>query len=291
MSLPLALSLALASVVALDVGFLLQQRAVAGAPGLRLRHPLEAARALVGARLWVAGFTVGLAGWGLYLLALARAPLSLVQAVSAGGIGLLVLLAAVLGRVRPGRRDTAGALLATGGLLLLAATLGPSDLAQPHALHGGALAVLGAVAALGALVAVRRGGAAAGGLAAGALYGLGDMASKALFVSLPSHPGALAVASSPWLYAALAAHGGGFVLLQRAFQQGGPVASVAPMTAAMNLLPIAAGITVFSDPLPPTPSLVGARILAFTVVAGAATLLAPSRLHDSPAPATGLVAA
>ena len=64
------------------------------------------------------------------------------------------------------------------------------------------------------------------------------------------------------------------------------------MTAAMNLLPIAAGITVFSDPLPPTPSLVGARILAFAVVAGGATLLAPSRLQTGPAPATeSLVAA
>jgi hypothetical protein len=87
------------------------------------------------------------------------------------------------------------------------------------------------------------------------------------------------VLSSPWLYATLAAHGGGFVLLQRAFQQGGPVASVAPMTAVMNLLPIAAGIAVFADPFPPTPSLVGARVLAFAAVAGGATLLAPSRLQ------------
>jgi drug/metabolite transporter (DMT)-like permease len=291
MTLVLPLSLALASVVALDAGFLLQQHAAAGAPALSLRRPLAAARALAGARIWVAGFAVGLAGWGLYLLALAKAPLSLVQGVSAGGIGLLVLVAAALGRVRPSRRDVAGALLATGGLLLLTATLGPSDLARARAVDGVALAVIGAVTVAGALAVALRGGAAACGLAAGALYGLGDVASKALFVALPSHPGALAVASSPWLYATLAAHGGGFVLLQRAFQQGGPVASVAPMTAAMNLLPIAAGITVFADPLPPTPSLVGARILAFTVVAGGATLLAPSRLQTTQAPATGLVAA
>ena len=127
MSLALALVLALASVVALDVGFLLQQQSVSGAPALSLRRPLDAARALVGARVWVVGFVVGLAGWGLYLVAVSRAPLSLVQAVSGGGIGLLVLLAAGLGRLRPSRRDTAGALLATGGLLLLAATLGASD--------------------------------------------------------------------------------------------------------------------------------------------------------------------
>jgi hypothetical protein len=44
------------------------------------------------------------------------------------------------------------------------------------------------------------------------------------------------------------------------------------MTAAVHLLPIAAGITVCPDPLPPTPSLVGARIRVCMVVAGGAML-------------------
>ncbi len=285
MTLALALILALASVVALDVGFLLQQHAVAGAPSLTLRRPLAAARALAGARVWVLGFVVGLAGWGLYLVAVSRAPLSLVQAVSGGGIGLLVVLAVALGRSRPSRRDVTGALLATGGLLLLATTLDGSDGDTGTTLHARLLVLVGIGALALAALGVRHGGAAAGGLAAGCLYGVGDIASKALFVSLPSHPGLLTVLASPWLYATLAAHGGGFVLLQRAFQQGGPVASVAPMTAVMNLLPIAAGIVVFADPLPPTPSLVGARILSFAAVAGGVTLLAPSRLHTSQAPA------
>jgi hypothetical protein len=284
-TLALALCLALASVVALDVGFLLQQHAVSGSPSLALRRPVEAARALAGARVWVAGFVIGLVGWGLYLVAVSRAPLSLVQAVSGGGIGLLVLLAAVLGRSRPSRRDVTGALLATGGLLLLATTLGSADGNTARSLRTGELVLVSLAALLVAVLAVRRGGAAAGGLAAGCLYGVGDITSKALFVALPAHPGALAVLGTPWLYATLAAHGGGFILLQRAFQQGGPVASVAPMTAVMNLLPIAAGIAVFADPLPPTPSLVGARVLAFAAVAGGATLLAPSRLKTSePAP-------
>jgi hypothetical protein len=278
-TLPLALALALASVVALDIGFLLQQQSVSGVPTLSLRRPLDAARSLAGARIWVVGFVVGLAGWGLYLVALSRAPLSLVQAVSGGGIGLLVLLAAALGRLRPSRRDTAGALLATGGLLLLAATLGASDGDPTRAARTLPLVLVAIGAIALAAIGIQRRSCAGTGLAAGCLYGLGDVASKALFVALPAHPGVGAVLSSPWLYATLAAHGGGFLLLQRAFQQGGPVASVAPMTAVLNLLPIAAGIAVFADPFPPTPSLVGARVLAFAAVAGGATLLAPSRLR------------
>jgi drug/metabolite transporter (DMT)-like permease len=278
-TLALALALVLASVVALDVGFLLQQRAVSGAPRLTLRRPCAAARALVGARLWVAGFVCGLAGWGLYLAGLSHAPLSLVQAVSGGGIGLLVLLAAALGRVRPTRRDTVGALLATGGLLLLATTLRASDADPARSLRTTGLVLVALAAAALVALGLTRGSAAGSGLAAGCLYGLGDVTSKLLFVGLPAHLGVSDVLASPWLYATLAAHGAGFVLLQRAFQQGGPVASVAPMTAAMNLLPIVAGVAVFADPFPPTPSLVGARVLAFAAVAGGATLLASSRLH------------
>jgi uncharacterized membrane protein len=278
-TLALALTLVLASVVALDVGFLLQQRAVSGAPRLSLRRPLTAARALAGARVWVAGLICGLAGWGLYLAGLSRAPLSLVQAVSAGGIGLLVLLAATLGRARPSRRDSVGALLATGGLLLLATTLRAADADPAHSARATGLVVVALIAVGLAALGLSWRSAAGGGLAAGCMYGLGDVTSKLLFVDLPAHPGTGNVLASPWLYATLAAHGAGFVLLQRAFQQGGPVASVAPMTAAMNLLPIAAGVAVFADPIPPTPSLVGARVIAFAAVAGGATLLASSRLQ------------
>ncbi len=192
MTLALALILALASVVALDVGFLLQQQSISGAPTLSLRRPLDAARALVGARVWVVGFVVGLAGWGLYLVAVSRAPLSLVQAVSGGGIGLLVLLAAGLGRLRPSRRDTAGALLATGGLLVLAVTLGASDADPTRSARVLPLVLVAVVALALAAFGLHRRTCAGGGLAAGCLYGLGDVASKALFVALPAHPGAVA---------------------------------------------------------------------------------------------------
>ena len=290
MTLALALLFALASTVALDVGFLLQQQAASRAPRLTLRRPFAAARAIAGARRWVGGLSIGLLGWALYLAAVSRAPLSLVQAIAGGGIGLLVLLAAALGRVRPSRRESAGALVATGGMLLLATTLRASD-ADPTRPARPAGLVLVALASLAvAWWATRQRGPAGGGLAAGCLYGLGDVASKALFVALPAHPGAVQVLASPWLYAVLAAHGGGFLLLQRAFQQGGPVASVAPMTAATTLLPIAAGIAVFADPFPPTPSLVGARVIAFIAVAGGATLLASSR-PSRYAPAKDLVPA
>ncbi|HMG97925.1 MAG TPA: hypothetical protein VK546_03330, partial [Gaiellales bacterium] len=64
------LGLALASALALDAGFLIQQHAVAHTYELSLRRPLASARALFESRRWLAGFFLGLAGWGLYFAAL-----------------------------------------------------------------------------------------------------------------------------------------------------------------------------------------------------------------------------
>jgi hypothetical protein len=159
------LGLALASALALDVGFFIQQGAAARARELSLRRPLASAQALFANARWLTGFCLGLAGWGLYFAALTLAPLSLVQTVAAGGIGLLVVLVAVGRRALPPRRERIGAVLATLGLMALAASIGhstvaaarprgPHRLRQPHCRRRPALrarsAALGGLAAASA---------------------------------------------------------------------------------------------------------------------------------------------
>ena len=73
----------------------------------------------------------------LYVVALALAPLSLVQAASAGGI---VVLAVGGGRLTQAERVGVGAALA--GLLLLALSLG----SHPHAAQGSSTAVVAWIA-------------------------------------------------------------------------------------------------------------------------------------------------
>jgi uncharacterized membrane protein len=270
------LVLALASTLALDAGFLLQQRGAARAPALDLRQPLRSAGALLHAPGWTLGFLIGLGGWAFYLGALARAPLSLVQTVAAGGIGLLVIMSALLFRRAPTRRQTVGAALATAGLVALAVSAkgatGAGHGASAVAFTILAIPILAAVA-----LGVARGSAASTGAAAGLLYGLGDVATKILLAALPAHPGALDVLTAPFLAVVLCCHGAAFLLLQRAFQRGGPIASVGPMTAATNLLPMAAGVLVLGDPLPSSPVLVALRAVAFATTAVGAVLLAESR--------------
>ena len=83
---------ALGSAVALNWGFFVQHGAAGSLPPLTVRRPLHSLRLLFANRRWLAGFVAGLAGWALYIGALRLAPLSLVQAVSAGGLGILALL-------------------------------------------------------------------------------------------------------------------------------------------------------------------------------------------------------
>jgi hypothetical protein len=272
--LSLGLGLALASALALDVGFLIQQRAVAHTAELSPWHPLASARALLDSRRWLAGFVLGLGGWGLYFAALALAPLSLVQTVAASGIGLLVVLVALTTRIWPVRRERAGAVLATAGLMALAASAGSAGSTSSRAPSTIALCVLAAAALAIVACALRGRSAALGGLAAGLCYGVGDVTTKSLLIALPHNPTAAALLASPFLYATAAAHGLGFVVLQRAFQHGSAIASLGPMTAATNLLPMAAGVLLLGERLPAGGVDLALRLAAFAAAAAGAWALA-----------------
>ena len=286
----IGLVLALASALALNGGFALQHHGASRVLRISVRQPVESARGLLAAPRWVAGFILGLAGWALYLAAQARAPLSLVQAVAAGGIGLLVLGVALTRRQLPGRREASAALLATAGLVALGLSVAGAPLHRPDVVSAPRVLACACVVSVVAGLLSRRRSAGAGGTGAGLWYGLGDVASKALLVSLPAHPGIGAVLADPYLALALAGHGLGFATLQRSFARGGVVASVAPLTAAMNLLPIAAGVLVLGDPMPGSPPLLALRLTAFAAAAAGAALLAGSTDVAGERPAPQVVA-
>jgi drug/metabolite transporter (DMT)-like permease len=251
MKLVLALVLALGSALALNWGYVAQHGGASGLPPLTLRHPFASLRALFTHRRWLLGFLVGLGGWVLYVGALALAPLSIVQAVSAGGIGILALL--VPDRLT--RSEWAGVGVALGGLVLLGASLGSSTGGS----HGTALAVvfwLGGSAVVAALCALLGTGASLGA-AAGVLYAAGDVGTKAV-----------AGGRLVFIPALLAAHGLAFVCLQLGFQRGRAITTIGLATLLTNALPIAAGIALFGEGAGPL------RIASFALVVAGAALLA-----------------
>jgi hypothetical protein len=266
----LGLTLALVSTVALNWGFFAQHGAAVALPPLRLRRPVWSLRVLVASRRWLTGFAVGLAGWGLYVIALDFAPLSLVQAVSAGGLGILALLVRLSpGDYRPSRREWAAVAVSVAGLGLLAVSLvgGAARGATPSP---AAVAVwLLALSSAGLLVAASTllglPAAAALGAASGIFYATGDVATKA----------AVANVAILFVPVVLAAHGVAFAVLQLAFQRGGALVTVGLSTLLTNAVPIAAGTALFAEHVP-SGALGGVRVVAFLlVIAGAALLARP----------------
>jgi hypothetical protein len=265
------LGVALASAACLNWGFLRQHGTVSRLPALSVRRPLASLRLLFANLRWLTGFAVGLAGWALYVLALRLSPLSLVQAVSAGGIGLLALLVVRTTGTRLARREWAGVTAAVLGLVLLGLSLTGGGNASGR--HGSAVEVglwivvsLAAAGLFAGPIAPRLVGGAGFGLAAGVLYAAGDVATKAAV------GGGAAVLFTA---AVLACHGLAFVALQLGFQRGGALATAGVSTLAMNALPIAAGMLVFGEGVPGG-GLGALRVLAFAeVVSGAAALARP----------------
>jgi hypothetical protein len=265
------LCLAIASACCLNVGFLWQHETASQLPALSVRRPLESLRLLFANLRWLAGFAVGLAGWALYAGALRVAPLSLVQAVSAGGIGLLALLVERTTGARLDPRERAGVAAAVLGLVLLGVSLWGGDASTGH--HGSPRTVAAWVGASLVLAMLAAGpgvrwlaGGAGFGLAAGVMYAAGDVATKAAVA------GGLAVLFTAVV---LVCHGLAFVAMQLGFQRGGALSTVGVSTLATNALPIAAGTLVFGEAVP-AGAMGALRLLAFAGVVAGAALLASS---------------
>jgi hypothetical protein len=260
------LVLAAAATIAFNWSWIAQHTAAAALPPLSLRRPFASLRLLLSAPRWTAAIAVDIGGWALYVGALAVAPLSLVQAIAAGGVGLLALLVQRVAGERLPRREWLAVGAAVVGLALLALSL-------VHGAESGGrgtwtavaawLAASAVAAAVCAAAAPRLAGGAGLALAAGTLYGAGDVGTKA------------AVAGG-WrllfVVPLLACYGAAFALSQLSFQRGGALATAGVATMLTNALPIAAGLAVFGEQLP-AGALGGVRLAAFVlVVAGAAVL-------------------
>jgi hypothetical protein len=261
-SLAAGLFLALLAAGALNIGFFVQHGAANTMVSLSLRRPLRSVRLLVTNRQWMIGYATGWIGWGLYIAALALAPLSLVQAVAAGGVGVLAIVVHRFGTPLVAR-ERWGATIAVGGLVLLGLSLtvhvAPSAPAHTATLLivigiGGVLAGLLAVAAAAAIRP-----AASLGAAAGILFGVGDLATKGAvdgngLIFVPILAACTAVA---------------FVVLETAGLS----------VLVNNLIPIVGGLALFHEALPEGWA-GAARVASFVAVVCGAVLLA----HPPPGP-------
>jgi hypothetical protein len=275
------LLLAFASAIVINLAYLQEHRAAVALPALSMRRPLQSIRLLLGDRSWLIGFAMESVGFLLYVAALALAPLSLVQSIAAGGIGVLAFASARLAKRRLARVEIAGVLLSVLGLAALAVSLVGGKAKEGGGEIGPILLWLGVTAAVAVVCVVvgrrRWGAAVANGVAGGLFFSIGDISTK-----LATQGGARIAFAVLLLLGYFAGTG----LLQLGYQAGAALTVAGLATLLTNALPIAAGMVVLDEPVPT--GWVGAiRLLAFAAVVIGGVLLArlqPVRGVAAPAP-------
>jgi len=120
----LGIIFAVASALTANVAVLCKHRGATMAPTILFTRPLESAINLFRSKWWLIGFAVAAVAWGFHVVAMALAPLSMVQVVTAGGLALLALPAQRFFGIRLGRREWAGRIpfgpyLAAGAVIWL----------------------------------------------------------------------------------------------------------------------------------------------------------------------------
>jgi hypothetical protein len=267
-AIPTALVLAMLSTTLTNLAYAREHDAAAGLPALSMRRPLRSVRLLLADRSWMRAFVLESSGFLVYVVALALAPLALVQSVAAGGIGVLAFIAAHRARRQLRPRELTGVVMSVLGLLALAISLAGGGGQGGSGTVAGILIWLGATAALAAgVLGIGRallGSAVAYGVAGGLLFSVGDISTKV------ATEGGMRAA---FVITLVLGYGLGTSLLQIGYQAGGALTVAGLATLLTNALPITAGTVVLHEPVPS--GVLGAlRALAFVAVTAGAVLLA-----------------
>jgi len=274
------LGLAVVASLALNGSYLLQHAGSRSAPSVDLRQPLVTLRGLLRSRIWLVGTVAGALGSVLHIAALAHAPLSLVQAFTAGGLVLTVPVAARAFGQHLEKLELAAVAVLVAALSLLG--LGAGALvtrAVPVGALAGAVGIAAAVA--GGLALIPAGGRRGRllGASGGVLYGAADASTKAVTMT---HGGLIAAVTSPWMVVLVLLCVAAFACFQRGLQIGPAVPVIAVMTGATNAVAIVIGLLVFGEPLGAAPAFAAIHVVAFALAVAAGLTLARAQGRLAP---------
>ncbi|HYI36364.1 MAG TPA: hypothetical protein VEX39_07160, partial [Thermoleophilaceae bacterium] len=245
---------ALLSALGTNLAFLLKQRGAVEAPDVDMHHPVRSAADLFRSRWWSIGWGVAAVAFALHVAALTLAPISIGQAVLAGGLVFLAVLAERFFGFELGRRQWMGIVLVATSLTLLTITGGGGgDSANSEYSLAGMIVFESIAVGVGLLLflshLIDRVPVPPGiplGIAAGLGFGISDVAIKALSGDLEA---GIVGLLSPWSAVILSAAVFSFYASARSLQIGDGVAVIAVTSVAANLSTILAGLAVFGDRL------------------------------------------
>lgn len=297
MTLQVGILLALLCAFASNLAFFYKHRGARAAPQVSIAHPLRSAAALWRSKWFAIGMLVGLGAWLLHVAALSLAPLSLVQAVLAGGVAMIAVMADRMFGFQVGRRQWWGLGLTAVGLVLLAITMPRTTGSHASFSVTAMISFQAVLLGIGALLIIGPRAAGAGAkhhgvalaAASGVLFGVCNVAIKALS-GLVADAGVVALVS-PWAAVALVASAAAFYASARSLQDGAAVEVIAITGTAASVCCISGGILVFGDPMPADTLGIVLQAVAFLLVITASALTpAPRAASGSEPRAVGVQA-
>jgi multidrug transporter EmrE-like cation transporter len=284
-----AITLALVATCCYQLGTVLQKMGADRMPRLGVRGThRHAMRAFLRSPIWLSGLAVSVAGWVLFLKAIANAPVSIVQPVLGFGLCLLAFLSVVLLRERLRPVEWVGIALMVSGIVLLGVSA-----AQEHdhatavsrlALTAASLAILGVLAIA---VHLARAGQRISlpvvlGFASGVLVGLGALYTKALFVSLGN--GSALIGWGVFLPLTILTNVIALWITQAAFQRGRALIVVAMNAVTNKVITIGGAMAALGELLPTDARLAAARLAGFVAILLGTVILARFGAASAPPP-------
>ena len=283
----IGIGLAVLVALATNLASLLKHRGCQNTRTVHIARPLTGMRDLARSRWFVAGWALAAIAWLAHVAALSMAPISLVQAILAGGAVTLAVLSQRLFGDPVGRRQWLALTVGAVGLVLLVVTLprfngSDSSFSLPAIVSfEGGLILLASAIALGhraERLLARRGVLRA--VLAGLLFALAGIAIKAVTGGAGGPVGMVTLIAITIACGALAQY-----TAVAALQDGGAIETIGLMGLVANAIQIIGGIVVFGDPLSPSPLGIVLQVVAFAMVCLSALLLPSPIPRRVPAPA------
>jgi multidrug transporter EmrE-like cation transporter len=278
----LYLILALLASFLLALGLLMMKSCARRLPAAHGRGIVRALIRWLRDPVWVTALVIQALGYGLSVVAMAGAPVSLVSVMMQGGIALFVIFAVIFLHERAQPIEWLGISAIIIAIVILALSLssgaaeGGVDDAMMTALSGASLV---AILAAYSSERLRHNGIAAA-LTSGIFFGLSSIYTKALtysFAGTTIEGLAFRLLESPYLYLVVVTNILGLILLQNSFHAARGLIVMPISSALSNILPIIGGLLVFGESLPAEPFDAGMRAGAFALTIVGSALLAATR--------------
>jgi drug/metabolite transporter (DMT)-like permease len=273
------IGLAVAAALLTNLASLFKHRGCHRTAPVRLREPLRSARNLASSPWFAAGWGIAALAWLIHVAALSMAPISIVQAVLAGGAVTLAVMAQRLFGDEVEPRQWLALLLGGSGLALLVLTVPHISGSHSGFATGAMLGFEGGLAllAIGLALGHRSARLAAHSrillaAAAGVLFALAGVAIK----GLTGAEGISLAVLGPWIVLTAVAGIGAQYAAAAALQGGGAIETIGLIGLVANAAQIVAGVLVFGDPLAASPIGLVLQGSAFAMVCASA-LLIPAR--------------